>query len=185
MRALLSERLLFGGTRQLDSSEAVGRAKALLVRSTTQPVRAPTVVHLDPIVSEADWQDYEQHRVVLEAGFGVDEPSARSMVLTLRQRAEHLGLALFLARDRRQDVGAIGRFHLPGKVRSWARLQEVDVFPAWRGRGYGDALLAAVVELLAAEGITEVVVGADEDDWPLSWYRRRGFQDVARVPLTR
>lgn len=155
------------------------------MRSTTQPVRAPATLHLDPIVSEADWQDYAQHRVLLEAAFGVDEPSARAMILTLRQRAEHLGLGLFLARDGGRAVGAIGRFHLPGEVRSWARLQEVDVFPAWRRRGYSDALLAAVVELLATEGITAVIVGADEDDWPLSWYRRRGFTDVARVPLTR
>jgi len=57
-------------------------------------------------------------------------------------------------------------------------LQEVDVFPSWRG--YGDALLAAVLELLVAEGSNTVVVGADEDDWPLTWYRRRGFCDVAR-----
>jgi hypothetical protein len=46
-------------------------------------------------------------------------------------------------------------------------------------------VLAAVVDLLAGEGSTVVVVGADEDDWPLLWYRRRGFRDVGRVRLTR
>ena len=59
------------------------------------------------------------------------------------------------------------------------------MFPLWRGQGYGDALLAAVLEVLAREGSRTVVVGADEDDWPLSWYRTRGFHDSARVPLTR
>jgi GNAT superfamily N-acetyltransferase len=67
---------------------------------------------------------------------------------------------------------------------AWARLAEIDVFPAWRGRGYGDAVLAAIVDRLAGEGCTMLVVGADEDDWPLSCYRSRGFRDVARVPLT-
>lgn len=31
-------------------------------------------------------------------------------------------------------MGAVGRFQLPN--RPWARLQEVHVFPAWRGQGY-------------------------------------------------
>lgn len=44
------------------------------------------------------------------------------------------------------------------------RLQEVDDFPGWRGHGYGDALLAAVLTLLVVDGCTSVVVGSDEDD---------------------
>jgi len=39
--------------------------------------------------------------------------------------------------------------------------------------------------MLSAEGVSTVVVGADEDDWPLSWYRRRGFRDTVRVSLDR
>ena len=26
------------------------------------------------------------------------------------------------------------------------------------------------------------IIGADEDDWPLAWYRRLGFREAARVP---
>ncbi|WP_448642820.1 hypothetical protein [Geodermatophilus sp. URMC 63] len=65
-----------------------------------------------------------------------------------------------------------------------AVLQEVDVFPGSRGRGNGNALLEALRRLLVAEGVTRLVVAADEGDWPLSWYRRRAFTDVARVPAT-
>jgi len=57
--------------------------------------------------------------------------------------------------------------------------------PGWRGQGYGDGLLTAVLAMLNAEGVSTVVVGADEDDWPLSWYRRRGFRDTVRVSLDR
>ena len=59
------------------------------------------------------------------------------------------------------------------------------MFPSWRRMGYGEAVLAAIVDLLAGEGSTSVVAGADEDDLPLSWCRRRGLRDVARVPLPR
>ncbi len=80
-------------------------------------------------------------------------------------------------------MGAVDRFRLPG--RPCARLQEVDVFPPWRGQEFGNAVLPAVVDLLAGEGSAVVAVGADEDDRPLSWYRRRGFHDVGHVRLTR
>jgi ribosomal protein S18 acetylase RimI-like enzyme len=63
-----------------------------------------------------------------------------------------------------------------------ARLQEVDVFPGHRGNGYGEAALTAICAQLASEGLRDIIVGAEEDDWTLSWYRRRGFHDVARVP---
>lgn len=184
-RALASERVLFTGTRLLDAHEAVGRAKALLVRSTARPLPAAGRVRLDPLTCDADWQEYQRARVLVEAGFGIHETTARVMVSALRERVERSDLSLHLARDGDRVVGAIGWFHLPGPAQSWARLQEVDVFPPWRGRGHGDALLAATGDALVAEAVTTVVVGADEDDWPLGWYRRRGFQDVARVPASR
>jgi GNAT superfamily N-acetyltransferase len=61
------------------------------------------------------------------------------------------------------------------------------VFPSWRGQGYGDALLAAGLDVLASEGSRTAVVGAHEDDWPLglvpqarrSRQRPRAAQPVA------
>lgn len=183
--ALLTERRLFAATRVLGVLEAAGGGKALLVHPTAAGVAAQGRVSLRPVRSEQDWRDYEDQRVVVEAGFGVDAARARAMVEALRERGRHLGLVVYLASDGEQVVGAVGCFRLPAPHGRWARLQEVDVFPSCRGLGYGDALLAAVLELLVAGGSHTVVVGADEDDWPLGWYRRRGFRDVARVPLTR
>ncbi|GAB3248049.1 GNAT family N-acetyltransferase [Kineosporia babensis] len=180
--ALASERLLFPHTRELAASDAsVG--KALLARPTQLPPPTRPSLTLTPIASPDDWQLYEQRRIEVEDGFGVPPQQARAMVAALRERTAVLELSMFFGRTTKDDVvAAIGYF---GRGR-WVRLQEVDVFPAWRGRGYGDGLLSATLQHLTDTTDAEVVIlGADEDDWPLEWYRRRGFADVARVALTR
>ncbi len=181
--ALLSEQRLYPAARLLSETTTV--AKALLVRPTAINIAARVRISLTPVVTERDWTVYADHRVAVEAGLGLDEATARAMVSTVRARTSHRGLDLYLARDAGTVVGAIARFRLPAPHAHWARLQEVDVFPVRRNRGYGNAVLAAMLTLLATEDSTMVVVGADEDDWPLSWYRRHGFDDVGRVPLTR
>jgi GNAT superfamily N-acetyltransferase len=50
--------------------------------------------------------------------------------------------------------------------------------PAARGRGYGDAGLARCLELAAGAGCDLVVLEAAADDWPRTWYARRGFTEV-------
>ncbi|MBT0769427.1 GNAT family N-acetyltransferase [Kineosporia sp. J2-2] len=176
--ALESERRLFPATHELTDPTTPG--KSLLTRATHP---ATTELSLTPISGEADWARYERFRIEVEAGFGVGPELARAMVTTLRERTVHLGLTMLFARTTGDVVGAVGFFRLTDPA--WARLQEVDVFPAWRGRGFGNALLSAVSAHLAGIGVGTSVVGADEDDWPLSWYRRRGFTVVTRVPLSR
>ncbi len=177
--ALDSERLLFPATRELAPGDpAIG--KALLARPTHLPPPTRPSLTLTPISSPQDWLLYEQMRIEVEAGFDVPPQEARSMVAALRERSAELGLLMLFARTP-EVVGAIGHF---GRG-SWSRLQEVDIFPAWRGRGLGNALLSAILQHLADAGAQTVVVGADEDDWPLGWYRRLGFTDVTRVARTR
>jgi predicted N-acetyltransferase YhbS len=183
--ALATERWLHPESYELRSSVPTGVGKALLVRGLDEPIRTRRSVSLRRIASSQHWQLYLEERIKVEAGFGVSSEEATRRVRQLREGTERTGIDLYLARDDREVVGAVGRFRLPVPNRPWARLQEVDVFPGWRGFGYGDALLSAVIGLLNDEGCTAVVVGADEDDWPVDWYRRRGFRDVARVPLTR
>ncbi|MGR7025714.1 GNAT family N-acetyltransferase [Geodermatophilus sp. URMC 62] len=89
-----------------------------------------------------------------------------------RTRERVAALGLWLAPGSGHLVAAAGAFRLPGDPGT-ARLQEVDVLPGSRGRGNGDALFEALRRVLVAEGVTRLVVAADEDDWPLSWYRRR------------
>ena len=183
--ALATEQWLYPDTRPLGADEAAVCGKTLLVRSVGEPFRTTMSVSLRRIASARHWQLYEDQRIAVEAGFGVGVDEAVRRVRRLREGTERTGVDLYLAHDERRLVGAVGRFRLPVPDRPWARLQEVDVFPSWRGFGYGDALLAAAIGLLSDEGCASVVVGADEDDWPLHWYRRRGFRDAVRVPLTR
>jgi ribosomal protein S18 acetylase RimI-like enzyme len=64
-------------------------------------------------------------------------------------------------------------------VRGWAA--EVDALAtreAARGRGYGDALLAAAVAAAGEHGCTHAVLSALVEDWPREWYERRGFVTV-------
>ena len=183
--ALATEQWLHPEARVLRSEQPVGSGKALLVREVAEPLRTRMSVSLRRVASAQHWRQYEDERIKVEAGFGISPEEALRRVQQLREGTERTGVDLYLARDERRLVGAVGRFRLPVPDRPWARLQEVDVFPDWRGLGYGDALLSAIIGLLNDEGCSAVVVGADEDDWPVHWYRRRGFRDAIRVPLTR
>ena len=56
-----------------------------------------------------------------------------------------------------------------------AEVDGVATRAAFRGRGYGDAMLAAAVSIAADRGCEHVALTAMSDDWPKDWYARRGF----------
>jgi GNAT superfamily N-acetyltransferase len=61
-----------------------------------------------------------------------------------------------------------------------AWLNDVFTEPEHRGRRHGDALVAEAMALGAEAGCDVVGLGAVADDWPRSWYARRGFTEVNR-----
>jgi uncharacterized protein (DUF952 family)/GNAT superfamily N-acetyltransferase len=61
-----------------------------------------------------------------------------------------------------------------------AWLNDVVTEPEHRGRRHGDALLAEAMAVAAEAGCDVVGLGAVADDWPRSWYARRGFAEVNR-----
>jgi len=61
-----------------------------------------------------------------------------------------------------------------------AWLNDVVTEPEHRGRGHADALLAEALALAGEAGCDVVGLGAVADDWPMTWYARRGFADVQR-----
>jgi uncharacterized protein (DUF952 family)/GNAT superfamily N-acetyltransferase len=72
-------------------------------------------------------------------------------------------------------VVATGQLRVDGAT---AAVESVMTEPAARGRGHGDAVLAAALDRAAARGCDLVVLEADAGDWPRHWYARRGFAVV-------
>jgi GNAT superfamily N-acetyltransferase len=178
--ALLTERALRPDCVVL-GEEDVAVGKALLARDTSTPF-GPWSLNLQACDSDQEWALYEDHRVPVEREFGLEEAEARALVRLTHERVARLGLRLWLATDDGgQVVGGIAAFRHSQEATVAARLQEVDIFPTHRGQGFGTALLEAARLHLDSEGASVLIIGADEDDWPLHWYRRLGFRDVARV----
>jgi GNAT superfamily N-acetyltransferase len=59
-----------------------------------------------------------------------------------------------------------------------AEIDGVATWPEHRGRGYGDALVAACVDEALARGIPHLHLEALVDDWPRAWYARRGWVEL-------
>jgi GNAT superfamily N-acetyltransferase len=61
-------------------------------------------------------------------------------------------------------------------IAGWAaEVDGVATREAYRGRGYGDAMLATALALAADRGCEHVALTAMVEDWPKDWYARRGF----------
>jgi uncharacterized protein (DUF952 family)/GNAT superfamily N-acetyltransferase len=77
-----------------------------------------------------------------------------------------------------------GRVVSAGQLRvdgATAAFESMTTDPAARGRGHGDAVLAAALDRAAERGCDLVVLEADATDWPRHWYARRGFVPVGSV----
>ena len=178
--ALATERGLRPGCAALREQDGIV-GKALLARDASTPF-GPSSLVLQACDSDERWALYEDYRVPVENELGLGEAEARALVRRTRERSVGLGLRLWLGTDDDgQVVGAIAAFHHRQDATLAARLQEVDVFPAHRGQGLGIALVAGARLHLSSPGVGILIVGADEDDWPLAWYRRLGFREAARV----
>ena len=59
-----------------------------------------------------------------------------------------------------------------------SEIDGVATWPEHRGRGFGDALVAACVDEALARGIPHLHLEALTDDWPRHWYARRGWAEL-------
>jgi GNAT superfamily N-acetyltransferase len=75
-------------------------------------------------------------------------------------------------------VVAAGQLRVDGAT---AAVESVQTRGDARGRGHGDAVLAAALTRAADAGCDLVVLEAEADDWPRRWYARRGFAEVGSV----
>lgn len=90
------------------------------------------------------------------------------------------------------DAIPIGSFDRDGRPVGGARvmgvgsgsvrqIEEVEVVEAARGTGAGRAVMAASIARAVVDDPDLVFLVADQDDWPLDWYRRLGFVPIART----
>jgi hypothetical protein len=84
----------------------------------------------------------------------------------------------FLAvRDEEGTVGAWADLYLEPAA-GIAQIEEVVTAATHQRRGYADINLATAVHLAA--GCPLLFLIADPDDWPRTWYARRGFTPIGR-----
>lgn len=61
-----------------------------------------------------------------------------------------------------------------------AEIDAVATLSAHRGRGWSDAVMRRAIAVARHNGAEHVMLVADEDDWPSTWYTRLGFREVGR-----
>lgn len=61
-----------------------------------------------------------------------------------------------------------------------AEIDAVGTLDAHRGQGWSNAVMHRAIREAYDLGIPDVVLVADADDWPRTWYRRLGFREVGR-----
>lgn len=59
-----------------------------------------------------------------------------------------------------------------------AEITELYVTPSRRGRGLSAALLRSAMATARADGVGDLWIVADDDDWPKALYERQGFERV-------
>jgi 4-diphosphocytidyl-2-C-methyl-D-erythritol kinase len=83
-----------------------------------------------------------------------------------------------------EDDEPIG-FAFTTEIDGNAHLDEIDVHPAFSGKGVGSALLARVAEAARAQGYRALTLATLEDvPWNAPYYQRRGFELVPFDQLT-
>lgn len=176
--ALESERWLF---KQVAIAPEDVPAKVLLCKRIVVPTATQSPPALEPILSAELWDQYRAERCQIEKAYGLDHAAVNHMVERMRLRAEQLPISWYFLRLKAQWPAAVGLLRFTFQGQALGRLQDVDVFPRFRGQGIGNQLLAAIEAHVAAHGLPYLFVGADEDDWPLAWYERHGYVRLGRV----
>lgn len=144
---------------------------------------APRRLVLVAARSKAHWEAMVGYREKVEKGFAGYAPGiARRAISQIRHRNRHLAGDWYLALADGVAVGGIGLLVFDTPAGRVGRLQDVDVAPAFRGRGLGRELLYAVCRKAADGDLAGLCLRADADDWPRDWYRRFGFVRVGTWP---
>ena len=90
--------------------------------------------------------------------------------------AERAGARFFVVRGG-AEVVAIAELYALGEV---AQVEAVYTLEAYRGRGFGRAVVLAASRAARHGGADQVFLDADDEDWPKALYGKLGFDELRR-----
>jgi GNAT superfamily N-acetyltransferase len=117
---------------------------------------------------------------------GAAPPAAAALEQTVRELLDDDSAgAVLVARANRDVIGLLGAswqvaIHVPGH---YATIQDLWVHPAWRSRSVGRELVAALVDVCRARGITRIEVGLPRDGFRALGATEAFYLDNGFTPL--
>jgi GNAT superfamily N-acetyltransferase len=115
-------------------------------------------------------------RVNREADGRLHEADAEMLSAFRHVLAERAGARFFVVRDGTEIV-AIAELYVLGDV---AQVEAVYTLAAYRGRGFGRAVVLAASRAGREAGADLVFLDADDEDWPKVLYGKLGFDELRR-----
>lgn len=118
----------------------------------------------------------------LRQPWATDEETVRQLTDYEGKLEEVIGTRFFMARVDGEPAGCCELYQQDDQ----AQIEAVDTLEEYRGRGLASAFVLAAVDAARKAGANWIFLWADADGWPQQWYRRLGFEEVARaVDFTR
>ena len=152
-------------------------ACVLMARPTSDgPVPRPDGVSVERVDSSAAGA-FEERMWRTEWLPGISDDEVRDLIDRRSSNDRGGPFLSFVVRDG-DEVVASADLAVRGDA---AEIDAVATLPSHRGRGYADALVAACVDAGAKAGCAQVYLEALADDWPRTWYGRRGFIERGQV----
>ena len=115
-------------------------------------------------------------RVNREADAGLQAADAEMLSAFRHVLAERAGARFFVVRNGTEIV-AIAELYVLGDV---AQVEAVYTLQAYRGRGFGRAVVLAASSAARGMGADLVFLDADDEDWPKALYGKLGFDELRR-----
>jgi ribosomal-protein-alanine N-acetyltransferase len=149
----------------------------------TRAKMRPSKLQLVPVSGLEHWQMLRELRTQIEIPFGITDPKEIDALLReIKRIVETFQATWFLAKLGNETVGEIGLVEFKTENGTIGRLLDVDIAPAFQGRGHGNELLYAIFEVSRQRGVKALCLKTDSDRWVKDWYVKLGFEPYEAWP---